>query len=98
MQRVRARCFTFHLSPGCDCVVCCGLLLLGGCLVFVGLCLFLCTWVFARHLPGANRASSWFTTDDWMTVRASSAHGMSSKKKLFATTFQWKPFLWLFQQ
>ena len=48
----------FHLSPGCIRgvgLVCVGL---GGCFV----CFFCFVWIapgfFARHLPGANRASS----------------------------------------
>ena len=71
-QRVRARCFTF--SP----LTCASVVLVWFVLVGVG------TWVFVRQLPGANRVLLLLlqATDVWMTVRASSAHGMSSKKNL----------------
>ena len=75
-----ASLFTFHLDAiALFCLVC---FVLGWCLVFVVFVCFFAPDFFARLSPGANRASSSFTTYDWMTVGASSAHRMSSKKNL----------------
>jgi len=75
----------FHLSPGCIRgvgSVCVGCLLVGVGALFVVCFALIAPGFFARQLSGAIELLFLQTTDVWMTVRASSAHGMSSKKEM----------------